>query len=349
MSQRAKGSRGRSRSWRRIRWAVAVFLSAAALWLSMRQIDWGTLRDALASPDWPLLALALGTVLATTVAKSARWRVLLRQAGTETGGMRVLRVLLIGQMGNIFLPARMGDVARAALLGPQTEGGFAAVLGTIVVEKALDGWMGLLILIGLALWTPLPGWLRGPVLVLALLTSILLLLLILASARQAWAGRVYVAATGWLPEGVQGQLYRQLARFALGLGLFRQPASVLRALSWSVVVWGLAALTNVVTMAALDIEAPGWSIWLVLVTGYVATFLPTVPAQVGVFEYACVLALTAAGVPPEPALAFGLVLHLLVYTPPAILGLIAMAIEGFTWAGLRQNRSQYEERRGALS
>jgi hypothetical protein len=324
-------------------------LSAAALWLSIRQIDWGTLRNALVSPDWPLLAVALGTVLATTVAKSARWRVLLRQVGAAASGIRLLRVLLIGQMGNIFLPARMGDLARAALIGPQTQGGFAAVLGTIVVEKALDGWMGLLILIGLALWTPLPGWLRGPVLVLALFTGTLLLLLVLAAARQAWAGRIYVAATGWLPDGVQGELHRQLARFALGLGLFRQPAYAFRALYWSVVVWGLAALTNTVTMAALDIEAPGWSTWLVLVTGYVATFLPTVPAQIGVFEYACVLALTAAGVAPELALAFGLVLHLLVYAPPAILGLVAMAVEGFTWSGLSQDRSQYQEGKGALT
>jgi uncharacterized membrane protein YbhN (UPF0104 family) len=121
-----------------------------------------------------------------------------------------------------------------------------------------------------------------------------------------------------------------LSGLAMGLSLFRMPATACLALALSVGVWSLAALTNVVTLAALDIQAPGWSTWLILVTGYVATFLPTIPAQVGVFEYACVLALTSVGVDPEPALVFGLVLHLLVFLPPAVLGPISMGYEGLS-------------------
>jgi uncharacterized membrane protein YbhN (UPF0104 family) len=81
----------------------------------------------------------------------------------------------------------------------------------------------------------------------------------------------------------------------------------------------------------------------VLVTGYAASFLPSLPAQVGVFEYACMLALTAAGVRQEEALAFGLVLHLLVHAPPAILGSLSMAVEGFSWGKLKETRHRYFE------
>jgi uncharacterized protein (TIRG00374 family) len=114
----------------------------------------------------------------------------------------------------------------------------------------------------------------------------------------------------------------------------------LLALVWSAGVWGLAALTNVLLLAALGIDAPHWSTWLVLVVGYLANFLPTVPAQVGVFEYASVLALTVVGIDPEPALAFALLLHLLVYAPPAVLGPASMALEGASWAELRAARSK---------
>jgi uncharacterized membrane protein YbhN (UPF0104 family) len=82
---------------------------------------------------------------------------------------------------------------------------------------------------------------------------------------------------------------------------------------------------------------------LVLIVGYIVNFVPAVPAQLGVFEFACVLALTAAGADQESALAFGLVLHLLVYGPPAILGPVSMAIEGLTWARLRNVQSEYRE------
>jgi hypothetical protein len=122
------------------------------------------------------------------------------------------------------------------------------------------------------------------------------------------------------------------------LGLFRQPGRALVALALSAAIWGLAALTNILTLAALGVAAPAWSAWLVVVTGYAATFLPTVPAQIGVFEYAAVLSLEAGGMAPEPALAFALVLHLVVYAPPALLGPLSMAVEGLSWRELQAAR-----------
>jgi uncharacterized protein (TIRG00374 family) len=328
-----------------LRWSAALLLAGITAWLSTSkgQVDWRALQAALAHPHWLLLALALGSVLATTAAKAARWRALLRPCQTQASGGRILRVLFVGQMLNTLIP-RLGDVARAVLLGSQAAGGMPAVLGTLLAEKALDGAVGLLILIGLSLWTPLPAWLRGPVLALAALTGGLLLLLILAAAQRGWAVRLFRLAIAWLPPGSQQRAGQLLADFGLGLGLLRQPANALGALAWSAVVWGLAASTNVLTLAALDVDAPAWSTWLVLVAGYVATFLPTVPAQIGVFEYACILALGAAGVGPEPALAFGLVLHFLVYAPPSVLGSISMAVEGLSWTGLRKAQRRYLER-----
>jgi uncharacterized protein (TIRG00374 family) len=322
-----------------LRWALALLLVATAAWLSIRRVHWATLQAVLARADLVLLALAWGTILLTTTAKSARWRVLLRTCDAQARGARILRILFIGQMANSFLPTRLGDVARAAMIGPQANGGIPAVLGTIVVEKVLDGAMGLLILIGLIWWTPLPDWLRGPVLTLSAVTGILLALLALAAAQHERAARFYRWLTGWLPERAQRHAHLLMASFALGLRLFKQPGETLRALGWSVVIWSVAALTNVVAMAALGIRAPGWSAWLVLVTGYVATFLPTVPVQIGVFEYACVLSLTAAGVSQEEALAFGLVLHLLVISWPALLGPIGLAVEGLSWSRFRQAQS----------
>jgi uncharacterized protein (TIRG00374 family) len=326
-------------------WAIAILLAGTTAWLSI-QVRWTTLWTALSQVHPLLLTLALATVLVTTVAKAARWRVLLRPCNAFPGGIRVLRVLFINQMANIFLPARLGDVARAALFGPQAAGGFPAVLGTIVVEKAFDGVMGLLVLLGLALWIPVPTWLHAPILGLATLTGILLALLGLAATQHTWALRIYHGLVFWLPAGAQTRARCLLANFRQGLALFRQPANALLALGWSGIVWSLAALTNMVTLAALDIKAPGWSTWLVLLTGYVANFLPAIPAQIGIFEYACVLSLTAVGVSQEQALAFGLTLHLLVHGPPALLGPISMAIEGLSWDKVKRAQKGSLEQNG---
>lgn len=327
---------------RRLHWGLALLIAALAAWLSIRQIHWATLKSTLMAADLPLILCALGTVLATTLVKAVRWRVLLQLCDARTRGMRVLRVLFIGQMGNIFLPARLGDLGRAVLIGSEASSGIPAVLGTVLVEKTLDGAMGLLVLIGLGLWMPMPSWLYGPITGVGALVGGLLALLVLASVPATAEPLIR-----WLPARLQparqgeSRIGRLLTGLKLGLGLFQKPANALLALALSIAVWGLAALTNVVTFAALDISAPAWSIWLVLVTGYVANFLPTVPAQVGVFEYTHMLALTAADVGTEPALAFGLVLHLLVYGPPAILGPVSMIWEGLSWAGLKDAQQKY--------
>jgi hypothetical protein len=61
------------------------------------------------------------------------------------------------------------------------------------------------------------------------------------------------------------------------------------------------------------------------------------------------LALTAAGVDPEPALAFGLVLHLLVFLPSAVLGPTSMGYEGQGWNRLKDEQDQYLEQDGVHS
>jgi uncharacterized membrane protein YbhN (UPF0104 family) len=318
----------------RARHILALLVAVVAAWLSVRQVDWPLLGKMLSGVQLGFLALALMAVLVTTAIKAARWQVLLAACTPGIPLARTTRVLLIGQMANSLL-SRLGDLARALLLGFQAEGGIPAVLGTILAEKALDGVAGLFLLLVLALATPLPTWLRGPLLGLAALTAGLLLALAWASRKPTRPRRPLARLLAALPAGLGGRLERLAKGLALGLGLFRQPARALLALALSAAVWGLAALTNVLTLAALDIAAPAWVAWLVVVTAYAATFLPTIPAQIGVFEYAAVLSLEAGGVGAEPALAFALVLHLLVYLPPALLGPLSMAVEGLSWQKLK--------------
>ena len=328
---------------RYIRWAVALILAGLAVWLSVRQVRWPALLEVLRGARLALLGLALAAILATTAAKAGRWAILLRPCRPRSSFARLFRVLLIGQMANGFLP-RLGDVVRAVLFGPQSGGGAPAVFGTILVEKALDGALGLAVLLGLGLWMPLPAWLRRPLLGLSILTAGLLLLLFLAGRWRAW--QVLIRR---FPASLGRRLEPLVDALTLGMGLLRRPADAILALGLSALIWALSALTNVVVLQALDIQAPGWVAWLVVATGYAATFLPTVPAQIGIFEYAAVLSLEAGGVAPEPALAFALILHLLVQAPPAILGPLSMLAEGLDWGRLRAARQEYLEPNNAPS
>lgn len=88
-----------------MRWGLVLLLARIAAWLSIRQIRWTTLQAVLAESSLLLLGVALGTVLVTTVAKAARWYILLRHCNAQVSVVQALGVLLMGRMGNSFLPA----------------------------------------------------------------------------------------------------------------------------------------------------------------------------------------------------------------------------------------------------
>lgn len=339
----ARVEENRARTWwRRTRPVVAFLLACAALWLSIRQVHLPSLLDVLAGtrPGWVILALL--SVVATTGLKAVRWHVLLRRCRPRASLVRLVRLLLVGQLANTLLP-RLGDVVRGIWLGSEVEGGALAVFGSLVVEKACDALLGLVVLLALLASTRLPSWLQQSLAGLSAMTAALLLLLFAARASRVWL----TALAQRLPTGAGERIGRLASDFLLGLDLLHAPADAGLALLLSAAVWALAVLTNMLTMRALGIDAPTWTAWLVVVTGYAATFLPTVPAQMGVFEYAAMLSLQAGGVAPEPALAFALVLHLMVQGPPAVLGAASMAIEGIGWQGLWATRGSVERNRAA--
>jgi len=327
-----------------LRWGLAILVSGAAAWLGLRQVRWSTVAASLARASAPLVALGLATVLATSAVKALRWHLLLRQCGASVSGWRAFRVLVVGQLGNSFLPVRLGDLARAILVAPQTKGGAAGALGTVLAEKVLDGIVGMLIVLGIAVTAHLPAWLQRPALALAAITAVLLALLALVLAWPRRLAPAFDALSRRLPSGLTREdssrkawwaSFQSLSsRFRRGLIVLGAPSALLPGLALSGGVWGLGAVTNRVILAAIGVDLPIWANLLVLVSVYLATFLPAVPAQIGVFEYACILALGAGGLPAEAALAFGLLLHFVVYAPPALLGPVFGAVEGLRWSSL---------------
>jgi uncharacterized membrane protein YbhN (UPF0104 family) len=75
---------------------------------------------------------------------------------------------------------------------------------------------------------------------------------------------------------------------------------------------------------AFGVHLPIGGAVLVLAVLNLATLLPVVPGNVGVFEAAVVIALTRLGVGPEQALGIAVVQHLCYF--------VALALPGLVWA-----------------
>jgi hypothetical protein len=223
-------------------------------------------------------------------------------------------------MANALLPARLGDVLRAHVLGTEQETSRALVLGTIAAEKAFD-ILGLLVCAGLTVaWTALPTWLYIPLIVLAG-TGLALFSLALAWPERtilAWTER-WAAIRSW--KGGMWLAARSRAVLA-GLATVRQPRRTIEACSWSAVVWVSATATNYLLFLAYGFHLSVGAALLLLVSLTIGIVPPSSPAKLGVFHSIAVFTLAVFGVERSSGLAYAVALHLLVYVPQIVPGAI---------------------------
>jgi uncharacterized membrane protein YbhN (UPF0104 family) len=87
------------------------------------------------------LALLTGVVAyaAATVGLCERWSLLLRGQAPSVSRLVGYRPVVVGQLGNIFLPARVGDAIRVGLAAAsQDDVSTQRAVGALIAERALD-------------------------------------------------------------------------------------------------------------------------------------------------------------------------------------------------------------------
>lgn len=311
-------------------WQVAagLVLGITLLGLAARGVDLGQVRAGLVRADPLWVAGASLSVLLATAAKICRWQGLF-PGGQRPGLWTLARAFLIGQMANALFPARVGDVARAYVLGRDGGGSKATALGTIAAEKGFDVVLLLLCGIVVLLWVPLPPWLNVP---LALLTAGGLLLGLLALAWSQGGTLAWVERwAAYLPWEVGRRAAGALRRALAGLNVLRQPRRALGACLWSLVVWCLAASANYALFLAFGLRLPAGAALLLLVMLYVGAVPPSTPGKLGVFHSVAVLGLEACGVERSASLLYASVLYLIVYLPQIVPGVILLGIHSPIW------------------
>jgi hypothetical protein len=305
------------------RWLVGLGVAGLSCWLLMRKVDWHNFEKALATADYRWVAVACLAIIATFFTRTRRWQALLWQSRVQF--RPTLTALLIGQVANMALPMRSGDVIRAAWMGSEKGTGTVEALGSIAVEKVWDLLALLACGLILLIWIPLPDWFArstwGTALALALGGSLLL-------AALRWQATLFHLAgqlLAHLPAGWDQALLPRLRRLANGLEAIRRTDVSRRTAFWTALTWTLGILANLATLAAFGIPSTVAALFLMaaLMAG---GSIPT-PGRLGIWEGICVLSLNGLFhlTSYERALAIGLVLHLVIMGPSLVsVGLLTL-------------------------
>ena len=303
-----------------LRMLLAFAVSAVALFLAFRNVDFGDVWDALRGAAYVWIAPAAALIVLSLVLRGVRWQLLFHpRRGLGFGN--VFGSMNAGYFVNTVLPARLGEVVRAVMLARLEDVRTAHALSTVVVERVLDLLTTIVVLGLLIPFVELPADSVAPLLIATALAVAALVMMVVAGAYPALAHGLARVITGRLPGRWPERLHRLLDQFLDGFKVLSNLGVAVRVVGLSFLVWGTLTLAMECMLRAFHLDLPLTAPMFVLALVQLSFIIPSTPGHVGVFQFAATEALRIGfDVDPNAALGFALVTNLVSFAPPAVLG-----------------------------
>lgn len=304
--------------WPALRTGLAALLAVLLLLFSLWGIDWKDIARMLASarPAGLLLAALMG--IGSLVLRSLRWQLLLRSK-CAVGLSAAFGATAAGQLGNMVLPARAGELVRIVMIGARSGLDPAFVLTTVLTERIADAIALVLVACVIVLTVPFElGWVANAVMPLAIVGVAVALVIAAAPWIEPHAARVLKHLP--LPAPMRTVLHGAMNQALRAFLALHDPTRLLGFLGLTVAIWTVDVLSTVVGGAALGLEIPVQAALLLIATLGVASALPSTPGYVGIFQFAAVTALTPFGITRTNAIAYILVAQAVMLIVTALFG-----------------------------
>ncbi|HET6313190.1 MAG TPA: lysylphosphatidylglycerol synthase transmembrane domain-containing protein [Chloroflexia bacterium] len=350
---------------------LGLLVSVVCLYFVLRGVQWGEVWRHLSEVDLPLFGLSMLLMLVAYFLMTWRWQHLLDPlevpmspsdtggslpAPASPGGMRshvsllnLYGKMLTGYFFNAFFPARAGDLVRAYLLGRKTGLRKTTILATIVIEKAFDGIVLLVLLLLSLVVLPSVGaagvggldpdllaWVAGAGIVVAI--AGLGVFYMFSGQIARFTERVVSRLP--LPDRLKRLPVRLIDTFASGMHVFKSPLPLVSAAAISVFVWLAVALMFLAGLMSFRTPFPDQLTGiagLFFITGLVnlGLLVPALPGNVGTYEALVVAAMAFFRVDKELAVAFALIFHVGQIVVTLAVGLFAFWAQNMSLAEMR--------------
>jgi len=320
---------------------VGLVVSLVALVLALRGIDLRQIGETLAKAEYVYLIPATAALLVYLLFRAVRWRLLL---GPQESLSRCFWVTNVGYLVSNVFPFRLGDPARAVIIGRGGRISAAAALSTVVVERVLDMLMVVALLAGV---TPFVGGAKSAVgagLVAGVAALAALAVLVVLAFRPDWGRRVVRRVLGWIPRLDVERWAGLLDGLFEGLAPLRSGRKGLAILAWSVITWASVVVFYWALIRAFLPRPPVLAApFLVCVAG-LGMAVPSSPGAVGVFHAVARYGLTVPfNVPVDQAVTVAFAIHAFQYVAMCLLGLAGLARESISLGWLRARAAGVEE------
>lgn len=309
---------------------VGAFLSLVFIYLSLHGVDFAAVADSIVGFSPLAVLISVSIVLLREVIRSLRWKLILSPLD-EVGLRYTFPINAVGIMGVILFPFRIGELVKPYLLFTNCHYSFSTAVGTILVERVMDGivLLGIAVLLSAADVTSSSSQYAS--LAAAIVLPLLFVALFFVYFQSNLVLRLASRLSRLLPSSLADRLNNAAASFIEGIRILGSPLRLGLVLFYSIAMWSFSGLMIFVISRFMGLNLGPWGVMTVLVFTVIGISIPALPGHLGTFQYSCILALSLIGIPQSQALAFSVIYFLMGIGTHILLGLVCLWFVSFSW------------------
>ncbi|MDZ7294872.1 MAG: flippase-like domain-containing protein [candidate division KSB1 bacterium] len=331
-----------ARNGNRWKMALGIALSIFFLWIAFRKVDAHRMAEAFRQANYWYLLPGVAALFTAHWLRAVRHQYLLDPV-KHIRLWPLFSALMVGYFANTLLPAHLGELVRAYVIGRKEKLSGSAVFATIALERVID-MVSLLLITALTLTLrPFPPSVAIPsevgtsgYLMLGA-TAALVLFLVLLKVKTEPALRLANSCLRPFGQGLRERALRLLRDFVAGLMPLRRSADYPVVAVISVLLWVGYLVNLYCVMLAFGLAGSGVGLsaaLVVLVITTISIVVPSSPGYVGTYHYLAVLSLTLFGVDKSVALSFAVVAHATAVFSVTMVGMACAWSEGVSLSAM---------------
>jgi uncharacterized protein (TIRG00374 family) len=316
-----------------------IVLSVILIYLSVRGINFQDTLHDLKKIQLSYVAFFIGIVFLIQYLRSYRWGIIL-QPLQKIDQFSLFSVTSVGFLAIAAIPARLGELARPYLIAKKSSIKMSSALGTIIVERVLDGFSVLAITVVVLFLQDLPPWMIKSGILFAILT----ILMFFCIAGLIWHRETTIKIINRILSKLPGKFAHTIDElihhFIDGFQVIKNVKMLFYLFFLSALIWLVDVLAIYVLFLAFGFTLPVMASFVVMIVLIIGIAIPTAPGFIGNWHFACILGLSIFGIAKPEAFSFAVVYHFLSMAFTLALGVIFLPFNKFSVADMKKQMTQ---------
>lgn len=303
---------------KRVWFGLVISLGFLAFFLA--RTDFGDIVDAFRGANYAMAFGAVPLYFAGFWIRTVRWKLLMRPV-RDIPTLRLYPVVLLGLTANNVMPARVGEIVRAYLVGEREKVSKSSAFGTIAVDRVFDGLTLVAILAAVAAFGSTDANVRRIGIGTGVIFSGALIVLLALAFSPDKARGLALRVLNLLPHGLEHRIEGILDSFLAGVQSLRRPSMIILGVLLSFASWSVEVAMYVIVGEAFDLGVDIHVYYLIAAAANLALSILASPGGVGPFEVTTqAILIDVYGVASGLAEAYAIALHALLLGPVILVG-----------------------------